>query len=257
MASISEKNNKLIIDKLEPVLGVFQKLNGLSKQDHFGFELLCLLVDYIPMDPLSKYMTEIFKLIFGRLSTKKTPKYIKGLLVFVCFFISKRGLGTVISSVETVQPGIFNMLLEKVWVPDILSVYEDADRKTVILGMAIMLFQSPQILQQYIKLWPKLVEAAVSLMSDQLQRKKPEAPPDDEDAEDNKGLSAAFAKLAYAPVSVVDLFPTVKDPTEQFLRALQGSNQQHQGKIAQLIGQTTAKTQEDLKRLLGHHKISI
>jgi len=260
-----KKNPKLMVDQLNPVLGVFQKLIGMSKQDHFGFELIMYLIDNVPLDSgLGKYMPDVIKIILTRLSSKKTPKFVKGYLVFLSFFISKRGLTTVHQTMEGIQPGIFSMTIERAWIPDILTVYEDADRKAVLCAMAVMMFQSREILQNYIRLWPKLFEAAVQLMTAQgAVHKRVDATGAlisddvDEDPLESKALSGTFVKLTHSPNPPLDLYPTVTDAKDFFLKAMAQANTQHQGKIALLLGGIPAKSQEDLKKLLTQYKISI
>jgi len=63
-------------DRLVGLLGVFQKLNASRKLDHYGFELLTTVVEYIPMTTLQTYMADMLKVIFTRLQPeRRTEKY--------------------------------------------------------------------------------------------------------------------------------------------------------------------------------------
>ena len=51
---------------------------------------------------------------YGRLQTGRTQWYCKMLLLFTALFVCKHGAATAASSVEGVQPGLFNQLLQNV-----------------------------------------------------------------------------------------------------------------------------------------------
>ena len=50
-------------NKLEPLLGVFQKLVASKLNDHEGFYLLQSLVEFLPAEIISNYVKSIFTLV--------------------------------------------------------------------------------------------------------------------------------------------------------------------------------------------------
>jgi CAS/CSE protein, C-terminus len=53
---------------LESILGVFQKLLASKAHDHEGFAILNTLLEYLPLETLSKYLPTIWGLLFNRLA---------------------------------------------------------------------------------------------------------------------------------------------------------------------------------------------
>jgi exportin-2 (importin alpha re-exporter) len=57
----------------------------------------------------------IWVILFNRLqSATKTARYVHGVLVAMCVFIVRYGASTFVTQLESVQAGMFSMVLEKV-----------------------------------------------------------------------------------------------------------------------------------------------
>jgi hypothetical protein len=50
-------------NKLEPLLGVFQKLVASKLNDHEGFYLIQSLLEYLPVEVVANYVKSIFTLV--------------------------------------------------------------------------------------------------------------------------------------------------------------------------------------------------
>ena len=59
----------------------------------------------------------MWKILFQRLQAAKTVKFEAGLVSFLSWFICKRSATAVQSSIDALQPGLFRMLIEQVWLP--------------------------------------------------------------------------------------------------------------------------------------------
>lgn len=92
------------LDKLNAVLGVFQKMIASRANDHEGFGLVQHLVQFYPMAALQPSMRQIFSLLFQRLSLSKTAKYVKGLIVFFSFYAAKVGGQQLVQLIDAIQP---------------------------------------------------------------------------------------------------------------------------------------------------------
>lgn len=233
-------------DRLVGLLGIFQKLNASRKMDHYGFELLTAVIEYIPMQTFQPYMLEMLKVIFSRLQPeRRTDKYVRCLVVFLSYFICKYDLNALLKSMDQLQPKIFSMILEKIWVPAMEHVTDD-DKKVVVVGMTKMLCQSPDFLDPaYLRFWPPLVGSVVKLLES-----KGAGGGDEEDSLDqsDKGFSTAMAKLAYAPCPEHDLVPSVKDPREHFVTSLKQLVVQHPGKFNDGLAQLPPAHQKYLSQ---------
>ena len=55
-------------------------------------------------DSLHPYMKQVFLLLFQRLSSSKTVKFVKGLIVFFAYYILKYGATNFVSIIDQIQP---------------------------------------------------------------------------------------------------------------------------------------------------------
>jgi exportin-2 (importin alpha re-exporter) len=90
--------------KLNGVLGVFQKMIASKNNDHEGFYLMQNLLLHFPPAELEKSMKQVFSLLFQRLSSSKTTKFVKSLVVFFCFFAAKLGGPALVAMIDGIQP---------------------------------------------------------------------------------------------------------------------------------------------------------
>lgn len=71
-----------------------------------------------------------------RLQTAKTPKAIRGFIYFTALFIDKEGASKVQQSLDAVQPNLFSILLEQIWLPNLQSMhFRHTDQKVVAVAM--------------------------------------------------------------------------------------------------------------------------
>jgi len=217
-------SSAMTVEQLDGVMGVFQKLNASKKLDHHGFALLMAVVEFLPYDKLSKYLITMLRLIFSRLSpTSRTTKYTKSLLVFLSFFVHKHGLGNLLGNMDQVQPGVFAMILEKVWIPGMSSCISVADRRAVVVGVTKMVLESPEFLQDnYLQFWVPLVSGMVQMIEAPSVQVVEETEVDLSD----KAFSTSFVKLSFAPPPARDAFAQVANPQKAFVEALQQKSNQ-------------------------------
>ncbi|KAH9814533.1 Cse1-domain-containing protein [Melampsora americana] len=127
------------------MLGVFQKLIGSKVNDQYGFELLQALFKHIPMEHLSSYLRNVFVILLTRLQASKTEKYTRGLLYFlmVVMTLEKPQLSpdVIISTLNSIQPGLFCQVMEGVLIPAVPNTPLQ-DRRVVALGHVSLLTRS-------------------------------------------------------------------------------------------------------------------
>lgn len=145
--------------KLMGVLGVFQKMIASKSNDHEGFYLMQNLVLYYPREELQQNMKQIFSLLFQRLSSSKTTKFVKCLIVFFAFYAAKIGPAPLIELIDGIQNQMFGMVCQRVFATDMNKVTGEVERKIVAVGVAKILCESPLMLQQpYINYWRQLLQ---------------------------------------------------------------------------------------------------
>ncbi|OQV15127.1 Exportin-2 [Hypsibius exemplaris] len=176
LGTFFDVNPGQMTDRLIMVLGMFKRLILTKKFDHEGFNLLRPVIDKVPLERLREYLPEIFRLFFQRLSTSKTPKFVKNLVPFLFFFIVRHGPQVLIGVVDQVQTGIFGMLMEKVVLEEMGKLTRMSTRRLCFVGGTLLLTESPDLFGgRYDNWWAPLLEKLVKLN---------ELPPEKEVAED-------------------------------------------------------------------------
>jgi exportin-2 (importin alpha re-exporter) len=223
-------------DKLMPLLGVFQKLIASKANDHEGFYLLSSLVEHLPLAHLAEQLKSIFILLFQRLQSSKTTKYVKGILVFFCLFAGKHGGNALVTIIDNIQPKLFGMVIEKLFVSDVQRVSGHIERKICAVGMTKVLTEADTLLSEdYSKLWVQLLQALVQLF----ELPEDDSVPDDEhfiEIEDTPGYQAAYSQLIFAGKQERDPFESeYENPKAYLAKSLHKLSLNHQGKLTPLL----------------------
>lgn len=211
--------------------------------DHEGFYLLQNLLFYYNAPELQASMRQIFGLLFQRLSLSKTAKYINGIIVFFCFYVVKVGPHALVQLIDEIQPGMFGMLLERVFITDMAKCVKESERKIVAVGVSKLLTECPELLSgQYAAYWPRLICALIDLFD-----RPPENLPNLDvdvtagggepnaavDAE--PGYQAAFSQLSFAQPKQVDHLAEVTDPRNFLASSLSNLSQRRPGELPTLV----------------------
>lgn len=221
--------------KLGGLLGVFQKLIASKTNDHEGFYLLNTLVENVDQASLSPHLQQIFILLFQRLSTSKTTKYIKGLLVFLSLYSSKYGAPALVEIVDSLQKKLFGMVLEKLFIAQVQKVSGNTERKICAIGITNILTSCPVILVEYSNYWAPLLSVLIGLF----ELPEDTSTPDDEhfiEVEDTPGYQAAYCQLAFAGSTEHDPFAaSIPDAKIYLANCLNKLSGDHPGKITTMI----------------------
>ena len=217
---------------LENLLGVFQKLNASKLNEEHGFDLLCAIFANLTVEKFSPYLGTIFELNMMRISGGKTLKYLKGFITSLSVLIGSHGADVASTAMETVQPGVFMMILDQLWTThssEIAQIASESVRKNLGVG-TIRLFvdMAPQLLagdQAQQALFGKIVEASVLFLegssvedtgaADVVAGEEALAV-----AEAAGTYSAAYSKLHYAGQPPRDYFAGVADAKAQLAQSL-------------------------------------
>uniref|UniRef100_A0A3B3Z2F0 Exportin-2 n=1 Tax=Poecilia mexicana TaxID=48701 RepID=A0A3B3Z2F0_9TELE len=185
-------------DKIPGLLGVFQKLIASKANDHQGFYLLNSIIENMPPESITQYRKQIFILLFQRLQSSKTTKFIKSFLVFVNLYCVKYGAIALQEIFDSIQPKMFGMVLEKIIIPEVQKVSGTVEKKICAVGITKILTECPAMMDtEYTKLWTPLLQALIGLF----ELPEDDSIPDDEhfiDIEDTPGYQTAFSQLAFA-----------------------------------------------------------
>jgi len=201
---------------LPGVLGIFQKLNASKANDHHGFALLSSIFEYLPLDQFRQYLPEILKLIFIRLTQKAIGKYIKAFIQCFSIFIFKRGAVVVIDACNSLQLGLFDMVIKSLWIEYVNKISGNKERKLCAVATIKLLTETPQMLSpgsNLVNLWPVLLTKLIALLE-----AEPEKETDDNDIlKEQTDYSAVFVPLQYAKRVQYSIFNALPENPKQYL----------------------------------------
>ena len=235
-------------DKLSALLGVFQKLIASKTNDHEGFYLLNSLIENVDSAVLSPQLKNVFILLFQRLQNSKTTKYVKGLLVFFSLFAGKYGGPALVEVIDSIQPKLFQLVIEKVFITDVQKVSGQTERKICAIGITKILTETPAMLTEpYVNLWVPLLQALISLF----ELPEDDSLPDDEhfiEIDDTPGYQTAFSQLIFAGTKDHDPFSKMVNNAKAHLaQCLHRLSSEHPG---QLQGMIQARLSSDATQFL-------
>lgn len=231
-----EKGAKQIeSDKVNGLLGIFQKLLASKTNDHQGFYLLNDIVMYMPQEVIGQYMKQIFLLLFQRLQSSKTVKYVKSLLVFFCVYVIKYSANSLIEVIDGIQAKMFGMVLEKLFVAEVQKVSGHTERKICAVGITKLLTEGEPLAQGvYQNMWIPLLQSLIGLF----ELPEDDSVPDDEhfiDIEDTPGYQTAYSQLVFAGKKDNDLCSGIPDPKLFLAKSLAKMSVGHPGKLMPMI----------------------
>ncbi|KAF2896616.1 hypothetical protein ILUMI_09559 [Ignelater luminosus] len=214
-------------DKLAGLLGVFQKLIASKANDHEGFYLMQNIIQYVPIEALAPYHKQIFFLLFQRLSSSKTTKYVIGLIVFFCLYTIKFSANELVSTIDGIQAQMFGMVLEKLFLTDLLKVSGGVERKIVACGVVKLLCDCPAMYTgAYQKYWSLLLQVLINFFEGKVDES---TFPDDHfiEVDDTPAYQTTSAKLNFANNAKSDPLQGVNEPREYLVQnlALLGNSQ--------------------------------
>jgi exportin-2 (importin alpha re-exporter) len=237
-AFIEKSPNEVAADreKLSSLLGVFQKLLASKSNDHEGFYLLGSITEHVSLSLLADHVKDIFLLLFQRLQRSKTTKYVKGLIVFLCLYAGKHSATELLQLVDSIQPKLFAMLLEKVIIPEVQKVTGTTERKICAIGITKMLTETPDMLTEpYINLWVPLLQALISLFELPVD----DSTPDDEhfiEVEETPGYQTAYSQLIMAGSKDYDPFQAaIPNAKTHLAHSLHKLSSEYPGKLSGMI----------------------
>uniref|UniRef100_A0A158PAB9 Cse1 domain-containing protein n=1 Tax=Angiostrongylus cantonensis TaxID=6313 RepID=A0A158PAB9_ANGCA len=200
---------------------MFLRLVGSKSLDQYGFQLANAI---LPMVEVCFFFLKPFVLLnnmFQRVQFSKTPKFMKHFVVFVCQFAVVRGAEQLLQAVETIQTGMFRMLLEKVVVPELANLQNlttMVDKRTIAIGIANVLGDATN----YVGLYGALAAGATHLVEAPSVSDRQILSPEEEQASMYNAEGEfinPYCRLSYAP-RPDPLAPEIKDYKNYLARAI-------------------------------------
>lgn len=230
--TLADPNREL----MSSILGIFQKLLSSKVNDYLGFYILQSIVESLKPEVFSWSLQTIFRLIFQRLQGSKTGQLTKSLIIFLAIFIGKHGPDFVISHVNSVQPDIFAMVIQSIWLPSATQVVGKVERKAVAIAMVDLLCKTDKFWSPPYSEFPQPLLQCIVQVCEGYQAE----PSIDDDAASSDTVevdasSAGFSSLPHASKRASDLFATVPDPRLYFAHSLHQSSKTKPGRFLGLL----------------------
>ncbi|XP_059097421.1 exportin-2-like [Tigriopus californicus] len=257
-AYISRGPQQIInLDKVEALLGVFQKLIASKSNDHEGFYLVQSLVEHFPEQIMDKYLTSIFRLLFQRLTSSKTTKFVKSFLVFMFLVAIKYGGSKLIQTIDSIQAQMFSMVCERLIILEIQKVSGSTEKKICAVGLTKLLCDTPEMTQgSYANFWTPILQALVGLF----ELPEDETIPDDEhfiEIEDTPGYQTAYSQLVFVGKRNHDPLAGVADPRVNLAQSLHKMSVARPGMIGPLVAQMNPQAQQFLQKYLQAANVNL
>ncbi|CAH1774646.1 unnamed protein product [Owenia fusiformis] len=234
-AYVEKGPGQIETEQIGGLLGIFQKLIASKSNDHEGFYLLNSMLQHMPVEVMAQYLKRVFMLLFQRLTSSKTTKFIKSLLVFFCLYIAKHGTGSLVEMIDAIQPKMFGMVLDRLFISEVQKVSGHTERKICAVGMTNILTETPALMTgDYQNLWTPLLQALIGLF----ELPEDESIPDDEhfiEIEETPGYQTAYSQLMFAGKKDTDPFSTIPNAKIYLANKLHQLSTANPGKIPALI----------------------
>jgi len=250
-----------VVQHVSGLLGVFQKLIASKNNDHEGFYLLQSMVEHLPTDALTQYLKQVFTILFQRLMSSKTTKYVKSLLVFFFVFVIKNGGSALIQMIEGIQQGMFGMVCDSLIVKDgtVQKISGTTEKKISAVGITKLLTETPELFGgAYSAQFVPLLTALVALF----ELPEDTSTPDNEhfiEIEDTPGYQTAYSQLIFA--GKPDMEPVglagVGDPRHKLVTNLSQLSASRPGQVPGLLQQLPEQARQHLQQYLQQAGLNI
>ncbi|KAI3416776.1 Importin N-terminal domain-containing protein [Psidium guajava] len=244
--------------RLSQVLGIFNKLVLASSTEEQGFFVLNTVIENLDYSLIAPYIPHIWHALFTRLQNRRTMKFVKSLLIFMSLFLVKHGPSNLVDSMNAVQPNIFVMILEQIWIPNLKLIAGNVERKLTAVASTRLLCESPLLLDAAAsRHWGKMLDSIMTLLS-RPEEDMPVEEPDAPDVAENVGYTATFVNLHNAGRKEEDPLKDIREPREFLVTSLARLSALSPGKFPQIISENLdAANQNALFQLCSTYKCPI
>ncbi|XP_057454837.1 exportin-2 [Lotus japonicus] len=225
-------------DRLTKVLGIFDTLIQASSTSEQGFYVLNTVIESLEYDAIKPYISHIWAALFRELQRRRTSvKLIKSLLIFMSLFLIKHGTSNVVDTMNSVQPGIFTMILNQFWIPNLKLITGAIELKLTAVASTRLICESPVLLDPAASAsWGKMVDSIVTLLS-RPEEDRVEEELDMPDIAENVGYTATFVRLYNAGKKEEDPLKDIADPRQFFVASLSQLSTVSPGRYPKVISE--------------------
>jgi exportin-2 (importin alpha re-exporter) len=184
---------------IDQVLGCFQRLIGSKALDVHGFRIANCFLPHI--DSVEKLNSRTILLpMLHRQHNSKTYKFTRNFVIFLCRFAAVRGGMSLATTLESIQNGMFVMVMEKIVVGQLKEMPQTTsfdEKRLIVIGISSIIAETVQELMNQSNLYRDLISAGVAILEAYNSAK---APADEEEEFEGNELEYTdpYCKLSYA-----------------------------------------------------------
>lgn len=233
-------------DRLTKVLGIFDTLVQSKATVEQGFYVLNTVIESLDYAVIDRYISHIWAALFRELQVqhKRTVKLIKSLLIFMSLFLIKHGPSNLVDTMNRVQPGIFTVILNQFWIPNLRLITGSLELKLTAVASTRLICESPIFSEAAAaESWGKMVDSIVTLLS-RPEQDRVEEEPDMPDITENVGYTATFVRLYNAGKKEEDPLKDIRDPKEFFISSLSRLSAVSPGRYPKVISENVDPTNQ-------------
>ncbi|XP_054780699.1 exportin-2 [Prosopis cineraria] len=224
-------------DRLTKVLGIFDTLIQSKATVEQGFYVLNTVIESLDYAVIECYISHIWAALFRELQHRRTVKLIKSLLIFMSLFLIKHGPSYLVDTMNRVQPGIFTVILNQFWIPNLKLITGTIELKLTAVASTRLICESPIFVDAAAaESWGKMVDSIVTLLS-RPEQDRVEEEPDMPDITENVGYTATFVRLYNAGKKEEDPLKDIRDPREFFIASLSRLSAVSPGRYPKVISE--------------------
>lgn len=183
----------------EQVLGCFHRLITSKANDVYGFKLANAFLQHLESSELLTARNVILPML-NRLQSNRTFKFARSFVLFLCRFAGTRGGASLVRALESIQPGIFLMVTEKILVKEIKDMPQTTtydEKRVIVIGIGTLIADAMQEVYAQPAVYGELVKATVAVL-EAFNAAKPPTPEDEEYETNELEYSDPYCKLSYA-----------------------------------------------------------
>ncbi|KAI3519937.1 hypothetical protein L1887_09157 [Cichorium endivia] len=217
--------------RLRRVVLVFDKLVSSPTTEEEGFRILNTVIENCAYGVIAEHMNHIWASMLTLLQNSKTPRLVRCVIIFMCVFLVKHGVQTLVDLINSVKADSFDVILSEVWIPNLKTINGYTEVKLCAVASTKLLCESALLLDPAAEeLWVKLLDAIVTLLS------RPEEERVEDDDFDFGGYEdATFVRLRNVGKKEEDPLKEIKDPKQFFVGFPAKISSEFHGSFPQVI----------------------
>lgn len=222
---------------LNSILGIFQKLVSSKATENNGLELLRAITLYVQKDTIQPMMKQIMQILMMRMQNMKTPRFQRLFSEYFAQLLGQYGSEYLIGLMNEIQPGMFVMILQHIWVPLVSGDFipTPVEAKIQVVGLTKVICETPLLLQDANgqQLWIRSLTSVAKILTSQ----QTSSSVDTEDVVDSDiGYDPTFSRLHFASRPQLDPFKSI-NATQAFTASFQNMMRKNGGIIQPLMQQ--------------------